>query len=763
MLHPYQLRAKSDIIRDPFRGLFIDPGLGKTLITLAAFVELQQTLEVARMLVIAPLRVTYTTWPDEVRKWFPHLRVHNLHERLDTRIDADIYTINPEGLPRLFGRPVIVETARGAKRRIWQQGPWDKWERRPEMLVVDECFVAGTPVLTPTGEKPIESLREGNLVIGADGRSRRVLRRYEKQSAVVTTVRLADGRKIRVTPNHPFLTPRGWVCAANLEGAHVHSAESLRVLSESAAGAEACRTEAETILLAILQAEGAMGGKAARDRSGHAARRTPEKRHSVMECGRRNERVDSRASVLDAQGNEARTYVSWWEWAYLSDREIASGHIAAGMEVGSCHFIRRKAAWLSNLLQGRLRFTGREDRDRSRRLLTQSDRKAGAGLEENGQARGTRVESVQTEQLGSAVPVYTLAVEGAPHFVAAGCVVHNSTKFKNPQSARSQTLKTTLADFCRRLILTGTPAPNGLIDLFGQMLILDCGETLGNKITHFRNRYFKTIECGVKGKKFPKYVAHENAFDVVQTLIKPHITALEADDWIQLPDRISVDIPIILPRKMLELYDKAKDGVVLDTGQMLFANGGAASKLKQISNGRVYTGDPLSLEREVVHLHNLKIEALEDLMDELGSPLLVAYEYTCDGDALAAHFKAPIINGRTKAKDSVLIFERWNARKIPMLLVQPQAASHGLNLQGGGNNIVWYTPPWDLETYEQFNRRLQRQGQKEKSVFVRHMVARHTVDERVVQVLQDKGATQDALMAVLKEEIGIDDTHRAHG
>jgi SNF2 family DNA or RNA helicase len=340
-------------------------------------------------------------------------------------------------------------------------------------------------------------------------------------------------------------------------------------------------------------------------------------------------------------------------------------------------------------------------------------------------------------------------------------ILDELTLWKNSQSGRSKTLRRYTADFSRRVGLTGTPAPNGLKDLFGEMLVIDRGEALGDKITHFREKWCQSVSARGKGRQYTKYPPRDGAFDEIQKLIKPRVTVLEGSDWIKLPDRIAVNVPVRLERKTLDLYRKAvKEAFALLDGDKPFDATAKAVKLKQLANGLVYTGDPLSLTREVVRVHDKKVEALDELLDELQRPALVAYEYKCDGEALVKKLRRkfeldfdPIINGKTKSSQTLWLIDQWNKEKLPVLLLQPQAVSHGLNLQFGGNAIIWYSQTFDLELYQQLNGRLHRQGQKSPSVFFYHLVAQGTIDERVVGVLEDKAATQDALIAALKEEI----------
>lgn len=481
ILKGYQEKAIQRATDDPFHALFLDMGLGKTVIVLTVIKDLLDLCEIRGALVVAPMRVVYTTWQNEVKRWaqFNGLRVVNLHATqaqdptgmsiVDVRRPADIYTINPESLGRLFGKRVVVN-----EKPVWANGPWKIWRDRPDMLVVDE-----------------------------------------------------------------------------------------------------------------------------------------------------------------------------------------------------------------------------------------------------------------------------------------------SSMFKNPSSVRSQTIRRFLPDFRRRIIMTGTPAPNGVQDLYAQFLLIDQGEALGKGVTKFRERFMHAIEQSAGGRRFYRYLPRAGAMEEIQELIKPHCTVMEAADWLKLPDRQTVEIPIVLPPSALELYRRAKEEAYaqLQTGEEIFARGGAAVKLKQICNGQVYVGASPTTEaertsRKVSEIHKEKLKALVELLEERqGAPTLVAYEFQCDGGLLSKELGAPMICGGMTGAESSELIDQWNAGKLPVLLVQPQSASHGLNMQFGGNALVWYTPPWNLEVYQQMNARLHRQGQSAPCVFIYHLVAQDAVDQRIMQVLDAKGATQAELIEALKEEI----------
>lgn len=327
-----------------------------------------------------------------------------------------------------------------------------------------------------------------------------------------------------------------------------------------------------------------------------------------------------------------------------------------------------------------------------------------------------------------------------------------SSKFKHTDTVRFRTLKPWLSKFDRRVILTGTPAPNGLLDLFGQIYVIDLGGTLSPYITQYRKKYFHPTGYGGH-----HWVPKKDALRDVQKKIAPLTLRMEAGDYLKLPELVS-DIAdgrrpryVELPKDARRAYEQMETLLMaaIDDRLVTAANAAAATgKCRQIANGGLYDDD-----RAWQHVHRAKVEALEELVDELaGKPALVAYEFKHDLDRLQKAFKdAPHIGGGTTTKEQARITKAWNAGELRVLFAQPQSVAHGLNLQGvGAAAVVWHSIPWDLELYEQFYRRVWRQGQKER-VFMYHLVAKGTVDETVLRTLRSKDRTQRALLSALRD------------
>lgn len=323
-------------------------------------------------------------------------------------------------------------------------------------------------------------------------------------------------------------------------------------------------------------------------------------------------------------------------------------------------------------------------------------------------------------------------------------VADESTKFKHASSGRSKDLYEYLDCFGRRTILTGTIAPNGYIDLHGQMLVVDRGHRLGRYITQYEKAYFNRAGYGgfllaIKDgatKKIEKKLADVLYFvDDAKLGLKP-------------PTKLRLDVE--LPDKAREVYNELKREMILTLQDqpITAVNAGVlGGKLRQVANGALYGN-----KREILRLHEEKAEAVENLVEQLqGNPLLLAYEFHHDLDALGKRFpKAPCITGGMAPGKVEKLLTEFNKGDVPVLLAQMDTIAYGLNLQAVCHTVCWYSIPWNLETYEQFNKRVHRMGQK-RNVFVYHVIARGTTDERVFAVLKGKEQTQLALMAALSK------------
>lgn len=324
-------------------------------------------------------------------------------------------------------------------------------------------------------------------------------------------------------------------------------------------------------------------------------------------------------------------------------------------------------------------------------------------------------------------------------------VVDELSSFKSNQALRFKKLRM-VRPLSRRFVgLTGTPAPNGLMDLWPQVYLMDQGERLGKTITGYRDRYFYPGKRN--GFTVFSWEPKEGAQDVIQEKISDICVSMKAEDYLQMPDLTVNDIPVTLSPSEKRQYDNLEKEKLLELdGQEITALSAAATwgKLLQLANGAVY-GD----EGEPVILHDKKLDALEDILDaSCGHPVLVFYNFRHDYERLKERFKSLKPRTLGDSKD----IRDWNEGRIPLLLAQPASMGHGLNIQAGGHIIVWFGLNPSLELYQQANARLYRQGQK-SAVIIHRLVTKGTVDEDVINKLEAKDDRQENLMEMLKAKI----------
>ena len=326
-------------------------------------------------------------------------------------------------------------------------------------------------------------------------------------------------------------------------------------------------------------------------------------------------------------------------------------------------------------------------------------------------------------------------------------VIDESSSFKSHSAKRFKSLASIKPHIKRIVELTGTPSPNGLMDLWSQIYLLDGGARLGKYYTHFRNRYF---DPGRRGRDvIYQYDPKEGAADAVLSKISDICISMKASDYLQLPDCIVHDIPVELDAKAKKAYTELEKKMVLSLpdGDIDVASAAALSnKLQQLANGALYDDD------HQVHLvHDCKIEAFMELIEQLhGQHALVFYNFKHDKDRLMTALSKSKLRVRefTGAREEI----DWNAGKIDVLLAHPASTAYGLNLQDGGHHIIWFGLNWSLELYQQANKRLHRQGQKEP-VIIHQLICTGTRDEDLVEALGDKDASQEKVLESLKTRI----------
>lgn len=329
-------------------------------------------------------------------------------------------------------------------------------------------------------------------------------------------------------------------------------------------------------------------------------------------------------------------------------------------------------------------------------------------------------------------------------------VIDELSSFKNWQSKRFRSLMKVRPTVKRMVGLTGTPSSNGLMDLFAEYKVLDLGKRLGRFIGQYRLNYFKPDR--VNGPVVYSYKLLPGAEEKIYEKISDITVSMQATDYLEMPELISTEYPVYLDADELETYEEMKKDLVLNLpgGEITAANAASLSgKLCQMANGAVYPEEDSYLE-----FHNKKLDALEDIIEAAGAgsqTLMVAYWYK--HDLIRIEERLNKLGVEYQKLDSDASIEKWNKGELPVALIHPASAGHGLNLQSGGSTIVWFGITWSLELYQQTNARLYRQGQKNSTVKIIHLISKGTIDEKIMKALSEKDNTQAALIEAVKADL----------
>ena len=318
-------------------------------------------------------------------------------------------------------------------------------------------------------------------------------------------------------------------------------------------------------------------------------------------------------------------------------------------------------------------------------------------------------------------------------------VIDELSSFKSHQAKRFKSLMKVRPKVNRIVGLTGTPSSNGLMDLWAQYRLLDMGQRLGRFIGRYREDYF--VPDKRNQQVIFSYKPKPGAEEAIYRLISDITISMEGADYLKLPELVINEVDVKLSEKEMKILDVMKrDLIATVKGEEITAANAAAlsGKLLQMANGAVYDD-----QGTVLYIHDRKLDALEDLIEAAnGKPVLIAYWFKHDLSRIQKRFEVEVLS----TSDSI---KRWNDGEIPIAAIHPASAGHGLNLQAGGSTLIWFGLTWSLELYQQTNARLWRQGQKE-TVVVHHLIAKGTIDERVMKALNDKNNTQSALIDAVK-------------
>ena len=327
-------------------------------------------------------------------------------------------------------------------------------------------------------------------------------------------------------------------------------------------------------------------------------------------------------------------------------------------------------------------------------------------------------------------------------------VVDELSSFKSHQSKRFKALMRMRPKVKRIVGLTGTPSSNGLMDLWAEYKLLDMGQRLGRFIGQYRTDFFTPDKSN--GQVIFSYKPLPGAEEQIYNKISDITISMRATDHLSMPELITAEHIVQLSEKERERYDELKRDLVLEleNGEVTAANAAALSgKLCQMSNGAVYGDDG-----KVHHIHDRKLDALEDLIEAAnGKPVLVAYWFKHDLSRITQRLeKLKVTFSKLDSSESIT---KWNNGELPVALIHPASAGHGLNLQAGGSTIIWFGLTWSLELYQQTNARLWRQGQSAGTVVVHHIITKNTIDRRILKALSDKDQTQSSLIEAVKANL----------
>ena len=323
-------------------------------------------------------------------------------------------------------------------------------------------------------------------------------------------------------------------------------------------------------------------------------------------------------------------------------------------------------------------------------------------------------------------------------------VIDELSSFKNHTAKRFKALMKVRPKVKRIVGLTGTPSSNGLMDLWSEFRLLDMGERLGKFITRYRECYFMPDKRNAQ--QVFSYKPREGAEEEIYRRISDITISMKCTDHLAMPELISTQYEVVLSDDERKQYERLKSELVmtLSDEEITVPNAAAlTNKLSQLANGAIYDDT-----KNIVEFHDRKLDALEDIIESAnGNPLLVAYWFKHDLERIRKRFDVREIKTSKDITD-------WNVGKIPVALIHPASAGHGLNLQSGGSTLVWFGLTWSLELYQQTNARLWRQGQSAGTVVIQHIIAKGTIDERVLKALSKKELTQNALIDAVKADLG---------
>lgn len=694
-----------------------EQGTGKTGSAIWAADYLLKVGAVHRVLIICPLSIMDSAWRADLFKFAMHRSVdiaYGTKAKRKAVIEgpAEFVIINFDGVE------LVAD---------------DIKQHRFDLIITDECFVAGTRVATPMGRRRIEQFKAGDKVLTSDGvfPVKRLIRNTTTQ---LVEVKLGNGDTIRCTPEHPFFTDAGWVCAKNLAGRRLISGAELSCVragihTSAAPGAMGYGKQPGNWvdLLKILRTEEmALSESRWELLLQHAARATGCIAGAEISGA-------SREDIGDGQSSRAQAAHTWGErGGHDPDGAVDCRGLACevGMELPSS--VGREAAGLSYKLQAGLRMAAPESGIGGGRGQSCHDSAPDAGPEEGIEVGGAWVVSVSHIECPDGEAVYNLELEGTPNYlVGGGWLVHNCSAYKNAQTTRWRVLNSLIRPDTWLWMMTGTPAAQSPLDAYGLAKLVN-PSGVPRYYTSFRDQVM------VKITNY-RWVAKESATQTVFNALQPAIRYTK-EECLDLPEMTYVKRHIELTKQQQKYYDLLKKRMVVQAAGEEITSVNAAvnmSKLLQISCGAVYSDTGETLEFDISKRYNV----LTEVIAESSQKVLVFVPFKHVIDILATQlnrdgYPTEVISGDVPVGRRTDIFKRFQETPEPrVLVIQPQSAAHGVTLTAA-NTVVWWGPTSSLETYAQANARVHRQGQRHPSTVVQ--LVGSGVEKHVYNLLDNK-------------------------
>jgi hypothetical protein len=758
--------------------LWLSMGTGKTGICLELLnFFYQKGFLQGKTMIFAPTDEVVQSWESEIAKWnidIPYTTLLGSTEEKWERYNIDSGIV----IGTYVGIAYMVSTLQPAKKKdknelVVDSSKLPRLLSGVEALIMDECFVGSTNVLCPEGNKPIRDIGYGDLVCTSFG-FKKVKKQYKKSSNITVVITLENGKVIECTPNHPFFTDVGWVCAGDLEGRILCNEKALRSLCDlSDSSDELSGKERQKVLFSILFSEiKVQEGCSLEQRYPYATGvdtpdqaivdRREEKTSVSSDDWKKPSCVEQRCSNDGSSEGKVKYLFesyeawysrgsSWWEWAWNDCSTTTSfDSIRKSMDTGAQHFIGRKASWLSSLLQGRFRLAREKDGNRDRWVQSSNHSWKNKGSEKGSEIDGIRVVSVEVKKRIHPIDVYTIEIEDCPHFFVDGYLVHNSTKIANHKNLSFKVCNAISRNCDVRYALAGRPFGRDPLQLWAQFFLTDRGETLSPHIGFYQEVFFH--------KK--KLIWHPNAYEHVfnpkmqgqLTRITAHRSlSYDVEECVTLPELTRIKRYVDFPVETLVYYNNLIRDLIEAKGDVRVVKN-VFLRLRTLSSGFLGMKDDDSGEKsEIAFDSNPKLDLLLDLIDEVPDDrkCIVFYDFTYSGRRISEELKKRKIKAGwlwSGTKNWAQMEKQFREDpKFKVLVINSKKGSYGLNLQHA-NYCFFYESPVSGIDRDQAEKRAHRTGQKH-TVFMYDLLVRNSVDDKILNYQSEGRSLFQALVS----------------